>query len=186
MFNSAALEILRGPSVPVVMLVEMGFEQTLRLCSASVDLQWGGYTWLRTGNLGSVDAVKDSGGDITGLKFSLSGVPSDSIALALGETARGKSCAVYLAVLDPQTHAIADVGTLWRGQLDQMQLSEGGASGVLSVTALHLAAIFRRPKPLRYTDDDQRRLYPDDFGLEFIVSQSQHQDVWPAAAFFRN
>ena len=88
------------------------------------------------------------------------------IALALGESARNKSCVVYLAVLDPVTHAVADVQTLWRGTLDQMPVSEDGSSSVISVTALHRAKLFQRVKPLRYTDGDQQKGCPARAGMD--------------------
>ena len=62
----------------------------------------------------------------------------------------------------------------------------GGRSlRTVSVTAEHIAVAMSRPKGARYTDADQRRLFPGDRALEYIVSQATHQDVWPSAAFFK-
>ena len=181
----AAQAALASPNVPMVLLVEMGFSPVLRACSASVDIEWDGFTWLRTGSLGAVDAVKDASGEISGLKFTLSGVPSENLALALGESARGKSCKLWCAVLDPETHAVLDAPLIFAGQMDQKPISQQGNSCTIGVTAVHQGTLFRRPRTLLQTESAQQQLYPGDTSRRFLVSQANHKDVWPAASFGR-
>lgn len=181
----AAQAVLSGPVVPMVLLVEMGYTPTpIALASGAASIQVGATLYTGAGALGSVEPIKDVPGDAAGLRFSLSGVPSDHIALALAETTRGVACTVRLAVLDPDTHAVVDSPTVWTGNLDQMPISLG-ASASIGVTALHRGQTFRRPKPLRYTDGDQQALYAGDTSMRYVLSQSQHKDIWPAAAFFQ-
>lgn len=179
--TAGAITALSAAQVPIILLVEMGFSPVLRLATSSVDVDWSGNTYLRTGNLGAVEAVRDSSGDAQALQFSLSGVPSENIALALGTSARNKSCTLRLAILNPTTHAIEDVSTVGVYQLDQMTVS----GSVISVTAYPMARIFARPKPLRYTDADQQLVSAGDRSLEMIVSQNTGQVVWPANTWGR-
>lgn len=180
-----ALAVLAGPVVPLVLLVEMGFSPVVALASGAVSVQVGPTLFLGAGALGSVEPIKDAPGDAAGLRFSLSGVSPDNIALALSETTRGRSCVVRLAILDPTTHAVLDSPTVWTGTLDQMPISLAPDSASIGVTALHRGQTFRRPKPLRYTDNDQQRISAGDTSMRYVVSQSQHKDIWPAAAFFK-
>lgn len=185
--SSPALAILQGSQVPHALLCELQFDSgTLYLASGSLNLTHAGHTWQAIGEFGGVQQLQDSPNDAPELRFSLSGVPSTQIGLALAEPVRNRPVYLSLAVLDPSTGAIEEVLDLWSGTLDQMAISHG-ADGQCSigVTALHAAATLRRPKPLRYTDADQQRLYPGDTCLRFLPSQANHQDVWPAAAWGR-
>lgn len=179
--TAGALGALTSQAVPIVLLVEMMFSTPLRVASSAVPIVWGGFTWLGAGPLGAVDAIKDSAGEPAALQFSLSGVPTENIALALAESARNKACTVRLAILSPATHAVEDVSTIGVFLLDQLIIN----GGTIAVTAVPMARVFSRPKALRYNDGDQQLVSAGDRGLEFLASQSQHQDVWPAASWGR-
>lgn len=174
-----------GNRVGLTILVEMNFTSGMVYAtSAPIDIAWGGNTYLGGRQVG-VEEIKDQGGEVQGLKFTLSGVPSELLALALGESLQGRSVVLRAALMDPDTQAIGEVLQLWAGTMDQMPVRHGPETSSITVTAEHRGIAFARPKPLRYTDADQRRLYPGDRALEYLVSQSQHQDVWPSAEYFK-
>lgn len=183
--TTAARNALMGSSVPVAMLMELLTTPAVRLCSASASLTVGADTYLGQGSLGGVEAVVDSAGGGQALRFALSGVPSDLIALALSEDVRGKVVNLRLAVLDPATHAVLDSPLLRPGAVDQMVINHGPETSTIGVTSVHRSETFRRPKPLRYTDNDQQLVESGDTSMRYIVSQAQVQDVWPAASYFR-
>jgi hypothetical protein len=167
------------------MFVEMLLSAPLRLNTSAMTIAWNGNDWAGAGSLGAIDEVKDGTGEVAGLRFSLSGVPTTLLSVALQEPIRNKPCTVWLGVLDPATHAVLDALQIWAGTLDTMPITQQGDTCTISVTAEHPGVNFARPKPLRYTDADQQRLYPGDTCLRFVVSQANHQDTWPAASFFR-
>lgn len=181
---SGAGAALLGGRLVVATLVEMQLDTPLYMTDAGIDLQYDGNTWLG-GRQVAVEKVGEQGGEVQALKFSISGVPSENIALALATPIQGKPVRAYAALMDPDSQAVVDVIPLWRGTLDQMPIRHGAEFSTISVTAEHIAIGMARPKGLRYTDADQRRLYPGDRALEFIVAQATHQDVWPSAAYFR-
>lgn len=183
--GASAQAVLDGASAPVVMFLHMALTSALRLNTSGFTINWGGYDWLGAGALGAVEEVVDEAGEQKSLRFTLSGVPTAMLSVALQEPVRNKACALYLGILDPTTHAVLDGPAAWAGTLDQMAITQSGDSCVISVTAEHAGVTFSRPKPLRYTDADQQRLYAGDTCLRFVVSQANHQDVWPAASFFR-
>lgn len=180
-----ALAVLAGASAPMVLLLELGFSTVIRAASSAVDIVHGGQTFVRTGNLGAIDPVRDTSGEITGLKFTLSGVPSANLSLALSQTARGKTCKLWCAVLDPATHAVLDAPLIFSGELDQMAVSEQEGSSTIGVTAIHSGQLFRRVRAFDQTDSAQQRVYPGDTSRRFLISQANHRDVWPAASFGR-
>ena len=180
--DPAAAAVVGGVSV---LLVEMLLTTPTRMCSATQAITYGGNEYLAIGHLGAVETIDDSPGEIKSMRFILNGVSNDLLAVALAEPIRGKAVYMRLAILDPDTHAVLDAPLIWSGTLDQMPIQMGKESSVISVTAEHRGATYARPKPLRYADGDQQRLHPGDTSLRFTTSQANHQDVWPAAAFFR-
>lgn len=181
MLTSGAIAALAAPQVAAVLLIEMGFSPPIYVASSAVPIVWGGNTYLGAGPLGAVEAVRDSAGDAQALQFSLSAVPTENLALALGQSVRNKTCTVRMAILNAETHAIEDVSTLGVFMLDQLTIN----GSTIAVSAFPMARVFARPKPVRYTDGDQQRISAGDRSLEYLNSQSTTQDVWPAASWGR-
>jgi len=176
---------IASQTVPLCVLIEMELSTTLRLCLAGVNLEYGGHTWTGCGSVGTIDPILDTAGDRKGVRFTLSSVPNDLLALALAEPMQGKRVWVRLSIHDPSTYQVVHVEPMFSGTLEQPQISEGEASGTITVSAESRATTFGRPKPVRYIDSDQQRLYPGDTCLRFITSQAQHQDVWPSSKWGR-
>jgi hypothetical protein len=170
----------------MALAVEMLLSEPVRLNSTPNTRDWNGNTWLGAGSLGSVEEVRaTAGAERSNLRFALSGVPSANIALALSEPLRGKPCKLWLWFCNSDTWAIVDTVQLWDGILDPMSVNHGVQTSVISVTAESMLAVFARTKELKYNESDQQRLHPGDTCMRFLASQAQHQDVWPAASYFR-
>lgn len=183
--GGSAQAVLNGGTAVVAMFVEMLLTSPLRLNTSAMSISWNSQTWTGTGTLGAIEEIDDAPSDQKGLRFTLSGVPSAMLSVALSEPVRNKPCTLWLGILDPTTHAVLDAVQAWAGTLDTMTVTQTGETCTINVTAEHAGATFSRPKPLRYTDADQQRLYPGDTSLRFVTSQANHQDVWPAASFFK-
>lgn len=177
------------PNVGLVQFVEMLFDgDPLRVCSAGYAMDWNGYSWIGTGNLGSIEEVKETEtGEVTGLAFTLSGVPSSTLAIALGAAGsyQRRVVNVYTAFLALPTHAIlADPVLEWSGLIDTMDIVDEAETATVRVTAENELFDFDRPAAIYWTDEDQQRLYPGDTGLRFAKQLTDRALIWPAAAFF--
>lgn len=181
----AAAAVLAGPTVPLALLVEMDLAIPLRLCSWGSPLFWNGTTYLASGTLGSVDATDESTDQPRPLRFALSGLPSSLISLALQERVQNKPVRIYIAVLDPATHAVVDAALEWRGALDAMNVRGDGRTETITVTAESAGLDLLRAVPVRYTDVDQQRLHPGDRFFEFVTDQAERNVIWPTADYFR-
>lgn len=170
---------------PVIYFVQIDTSPVTRLNSSAHTIAYAGNDWLGTGGLGTVEEVADSAGEFKNLRFTLSGISAAYLSVALSLNLKSVACTVHVCVLDGTTHAVADVLQVWTGKMDQMPVALGNGTCTITAIAEHAGAAYARPKPLRYTDDDQQRLYPGDTCCRFVVSQSQKTDVWPAASFFR-
>lgn len=179
---------LTQPTVGLVLFVELVFDAgPMRLCSAPYSIEWNGFTWTGLGNLGTVEEVRESEtGEVTGLAFVLSGVPSSIIAIALGETYQRRVVNLYVGFLDLPSHGILPDPVLeWSGLIDTMAVIDDNDNATIRVTAENELYDFERPAPLYWTDEDQRKLYPDDTGLRFSKQLNDRPLIWPAAEFWR-
>lgn len=173
---------LAGEQIPVVQLVELELDVVWRLTSAGVPLEWGGQTWSPIG--GAVTGVEDDVGEFMGITLTLPGVTPEQLAVALVEDVEGRTVRVYDALVDPDTGEVADAALGWSGALE-LPAIEDGPTATLSVTAEHRGAIAMRPKPSRYTDSEQQRLFPGDTSLNFDPATDAKPLAWPAASFFK-
>lgn len=180
-FPADAAAALASGQLAAALLIHMDLTESVYLSSAGVHLDYGGHRWLGAGFVGTIDEVVESTADDKPLRFQLSCVPSEFLALALSELVFGKRCTVSLALLRTSDYKVVWVDQLWSGELQRMNIEEGQPYSVITVEAEPLSAVFSRPKPLRYNDGDQQKLHPGDTSMRFIVSQSAHRDVWPSA-----
>lgn len=185
--TTAAATALASSSLPLAALVEMDLPTPLYLCTGGINLVIGGNTYSGTYGLGSIGPVTDTPADVRGLQLTLSGVPSASIAMAVGTAVRGVALRIKQAIFDPATYAVLDTRLRWAGVLDYMAVDLGarGGTATITVTAEHLGADLLRTRPAFWTDADQRARYSGDPSLQYIASQSEQRIVWPAASYGR-
>jgi hypothetical protein len=61
-----------------------------------------------------------------------------------------------------------------------MTINDGADSLSITVSAENKLIILNRDKVLRYTDQDQKRLFPNDKGLEYVASIQDKPLTWGA------
>jgi hypothetical protein len=167
------------PQVPLVHLAITAAPQRWALCS--VPLVWGGFTWEPLDvAIGSVtDAIQQA----DGIRLTLPAVTPAQLALA-AQDLEGTPVKVYLADVDPDTAAVADAVQVWSGELDQTGWQDG-PQAVAHFDAESKAAIALRDRVSRYTNDEQRRLFPSDTALDVDPTTDAAPLVWPAASYFK-
>ncbi len=172
-----------GEQIPWVQLIELQLSSTVRLTTAGLDVQWSGHTWLRSG-AGIIEPIEDVSGELQGLRLTMPGVDGSQLALALAEPVEGRRVRVWDALLNPSTGAVADPVLAWAGTLNVPDFSDG-ATATITVTAEHRGLQAVRPKPRRYSAEEQLRRYPGDTSLQFDPATDAAPLAWPKASFFR-
>lgn len=176
---------LAASNIAMVLLVEMDTVPPLYVSNWPHALTIGGVEYLGTAGLGRVDAVQDTPAEIKSLAFTLSGVPSAAVAMALGTPVQGKAVRIKVAVLDADTHQVLEVLPRWAGRLDVMALDDGQPNGTIRVTAEHGAIDLVRAATSTYSHTEQQRLQPGDMAFQYMNDQAEQQVVWPAASWGR-
>jgi len=175
---------LSQSNVTLVQLVEMQLSTPLLVNTSSWDLTWAGRTFLGIAGAGRIDTIDDQPGELKGLGFELSGVPSSMVSLVLSELVQGKPVFIYTAIFDANAQ-ILDAVVEWAGWLDVMTIAEAAQTATVTVSAEHVGIDLLRPGNQRFSNQDQQRRYAGDTFFEYVVDQADQQITWPAASYFR-
>mgnify|MGYP001484298069 CR=1 FL=1 len=146
--DSEVLGAINSASVEVIVLCEFDFASgPIRMWSGYGDISWNGQTWIGTGvflKLGDVAETQDTSS--VQLSFSLSGVPSDMLALVLGEQFQGRPCKVYLGAMIGSTGSASPVNMPFIG-VANLQTFAGTqllmlSSGTVTTKTLYASQIY--------------------------------------------
>lgn len=172
---------LQAPHVPGLCLVQLDFSQTLRLCNLGYNFSWNGYEWTGLGTFGSVEPVQeDAALEAKGVNLTLSGIPSDLIATALGEQYQGKRVQIWYAPLDDGLQIIGAPVRVFYGRIDTMDI-EAGETSTITLAAESKLVDWARPRVARFNHEDQIAKYPDDKGFEYVAKMVEVQLIWGRA-----
>jgi hypothetical protein len=143
------------------------------------NLSWNSITWSGAGTLLGISNIEESSEiKAAGINVTLSGVPSSLISLALGDVRQGYECSVYMAFFDANNAIISDPVLVFEGRLDTASIVEDGETSTVSITYESRLIELQRSKEIRYTDEEQQRLFSGDLGLQYVTSLQDSQITW--------
>lgn len=154
--------------------------ETLRMWGGIGTTTIGGNSYLGVGNLGGISAIEESTDmKATGMRFTLAGVNSSLISIAIGEHYQGRTARAYAVFFDESWVPLADAVLLFAGRIDTMQITDSGQTCVIEGTAESRAIALDRPSEVRYyTDQDQQRYFSGDLGLEYVAALVNAEIFW--------
>lgn len=143
------------------------------------NLVYAGDTYVGVGDLGNVGTVEEAlEVAAKSMIFSLSGIPSALIALALTDNYQGRPARLFIGALDSSGAIIADPYEVFSGRMDVIEVQDGGDTATFNLTAESRLIDLNRSRERRYTDEDQRIDYPTDEGLKFIAGLQDKTLYW--------
>lgn len=163
-----------------ILLADLQFSTPVYLWSGYGSLAYGGVTYLGIGTLGTISPIEETT-DLAarGISLKLSGVPTANVAIALTENYQGRACTVLFGALSPTAGTLVSSPiTVFRGKMDVMQISDDGQSAEITMTAESRLMDFKRPREIRYTDEEQQNLFAGDVGLEFVNDIQEKPIYW--------
>ncbi|CAG2152694.1 hypothetical protein LMG19282_04259 [Cupriavidus campinensis] len=164
--------------VPYLFFVRMDFSQPLCVCSASYDVFWNGINWVGLCTLGNIEPIQEQASlEAIGIRLTLSGVPSELIAITLGEQYQGRPCQIWFAPLRDDMRLLVDPVRLFYGRMDTMD-TEVGDTATITVSAESRMASWDRPKIRRYNNEDQQGRYAGDRGFEYVAQMVEKNLLW--------
>lgn len=166
------------------LLAKLEFDSgDVRVWSGVGDLSFGGETYTGVGDLGGVSAVEEkTATNATGLVYTLSGVPSALVSIALREHYQDRPATLWFGALDASGALIADPYQAHAGRMDQMTLEEGGETATIRLSCESHLIDLERPRERRYTPEDQQDEYANDTLFVNVAGLQDAQVPWGRAA----
>lgn len=153
----------------------------LRLWNGIGDVAWDGHTWTGAGHLIKINNVEETS-DIraAGVSLSLGGVNPAMVSLCLLQARRNLIGRIWIGLTAADNSIISDPTVLFQGRLDTMAVQDGAKTATIIVGYEHELITLEKARESRYTDKEQKRLYPGDRGLEFISKLQDATIPWGA------
>lgn len=168
---------VQNDHVPLFPLVRMEFDAedggTLFIAGYPSDVVYNGDTYLSSRGLGTIEPLVETSDEVTGLKFTLAGMPENVLSEALAVKYQGRLCTVLLAFLDGGTLNVDPQA--WQGRLDVPEINRSQGTRTITVTAEHRMFDWKRSRRLLFNDADQRRIDPTDTFFLGIESMEEKE-----------
>lgn len=158
------------PALCVEMYLSSG---TIYLWTGVGELSYNGNTYQGTGTLGSISSWDNDGNlAANGLTLSLSGIPTEMLAIAFNEDYRNRQVKMHIVLFNSDGNLIGG-NIVFIGRIDVMSVTRKAESCDISVTVENHLISFDRARIRRYTLQDQKLIDPTDIGFEYISKVSQ-------------
>ncbi len=143
--------------------------ETLYLWNGLGPIDWNGHTWLGMGKFGDLSPIiENTDLSVTGVKLSLSGIPSDLVSIALDTLSQADIATLWFGYLDDSGAVIVDPFAAFSGQVDTVEVEDTGATSTITISVESDLIVHHKPQGTRYTDADQKAKYPTDRGFEYV------------------
>lgn len=176
---TALSDALDAQEITVFWLCDLLFDDpnSLHFWSGLGDLTIDGQTYTGAGELLDISELRESS-DIAayGATLTLSGIPSNLIALAQSEPYQGRRAVVKFGV--QQSGGAKTAVTIFTGEMDQMNIQIGPDTATISLDVESRLIDLNRPRVRRYSDADQRARFPDDRAFEFVTRLQAERLEW--------
>ena len=176
--NDMVTEVSASQLSPIL-LASLSFATPVHIWTGYGTITVGSTAYLGIGTLGSISPVEETT-DLAarGISMQLSGVPTAMLAVALTENYQGRECSVLFGALQASGALVSSPVTIFSGRRDVMSINDDGQNATIGMTAENKLVDFRRPREVRYTDQEQKNLFPSDKGLEFVTAIQEKQIYW--------
>ena len=113
-----------------------------------------------------------------GMRITLNGVPATVRSVLLNNTNNRAVGKLWFATLDSSWDIINNLYLFFTGYLDGPSFTSSGESTAVALRYESRLASLNKRRELRYTNEDQRRRYPDDKGMEYVVQSQNWKGFW--------
>jgi hypothetical protein len=165
-------------------MVSLSFSSPVYLWTGYGSIVYNSITYQGLGSLGTISTIEETS-DLSakGITMQLSGVPTSLISIALTEDYQGRNCSVMFGVLNNSSALVSDPIIIFSGRMDVMTINDDGQTASISMNAENRLVDFRRAREVRYTDAEQKNLYPSDKGLEFVNAIQEKEIYWGSSNY---
>ena len=182
--TTAFKNAIEGSVVKPIVGIELEFSDgTLRFWNGygNLTMTAGGSskTFNGAGDMLGVSEIEESSTlSMSGVTLTLAGIKSSIISTALGANYTNRKGAIYLGLFDTSNNVIADVYTIFKGNMDVMNIQEGADTCVITLKLESRLITFEKPANRMYTLEDQKIDFANDVVFEFIPDLQDKEITW--------
>jgi len=163
-----------------VLLSQFFFDtETLRFWNGVGEFIYDGDTYVGAGQLLKIDDIDETQKvEARGITCSLSGIPTDLIAVALAEEYQDRKVTIDLAFLEEDGTVIADPYRFFSGKADVMTITDGAETATISLAAENDIVALLRVNERRRTPEDQQLTYSGDTFFDNVAALQSKEIIW--------
>jgi hypothetical protein len=185
---AAILTALTQPEVAPFYAVEMLFDVRtgtdldgnpftygpIRLWTGYGDRVIDGQTYQGAGDLLTISGLEEVN-DLSAkaASITISGIPSEYVALALKEPYQRRTCRILWGVTN-----VSDFVEVFSGKMNQMPIEDSGESSVITILVESKLVELGRALVRRYTHESQQSRYPGDTFFSFVADIQDKGIPW--------
>lgn len=161
-------------------LVKLAFDTAdVNLWTGLGELSFDGDTYQGAGDmLGISHAEETQEVEAQGMQFTLTGVATTLIALAMDEDYQERPAYLWIGCFDTDGTIVADPIPLFVGRMDVMTLEDDGETATIVLTAEHRLIDLNRAYERNFTLDEHQDIYDGDMFFEFVPFVQDAEIPW--------
>jgi hypothetical protein len=156
--------------------------QVKRIWTGNGPVEFRGETWDGIGEVLSIESIRETADtSAQGLACKIAAVPDEVIDMLVNDEYQGRDVEIWLALWDESEQVLYSMEQpLWAGFLDSDDVEASKESRTVTIRAEHDLVDILRSRAVKYTDMDQKYLYPTetDTGLNKIAAIQDKQAPW--------
>ena len=139
---------------------------------------WDGKEWIGAGQLIGIGDIEENAELVaTGLTVDLAGVDPALVATVIAEARQNMPGRIWVGLMSGGV-IVGSPYLAFYGRLDVPNIQDGAETCTISISYENIIADLLRPNEVRYTDEAQKALYPDDRGFEFVTVIQDKEIRW--------
>lgn len=176
--GSANVTAVDASHVHEVVLVAMEWDDPGYVHSDFGTISYDGNDYLGVGDLGAITDARESEqlGPLA-MTLELSEVDADFLTQALSAMNYRDVVTVYEGYRETDGTLTADPWVAWKGWYEFAQIVQGETNKI-AVTCQHDLSVLDEKDGGRYSNEDQQRRYPGDYGFEFVHEMATVKLIW--------
>lgn len=178
LLSSGLQSAINAQNMRPFFLIEGHFDSGhLNLWTGIGELVYGGKTYYGVGSILSLSSIKETKQiEASGMSFTLSGLDTSILALAMNENYQDRPAYVYLGAFDDSWQVITDPYLIFEGRMDVMPIEKGEDTTTVTVNVENIMVDLAKATVWYYTPEDQKLIFPGDTGFDRITSL-QSKDI---------
>lgn len=154
---------------------------TVRFWTGQENANWDGVTFDGVGRaiaFGRISETTD--GSVQGVTLDISGIDSADLDDVQDDEFQDSDVTIWIAHVEitASSHFVYDPFQYFKGKLDSAEVIDDGTTSTITFKAESKLINQVKRNSWRWTDQDQRQLFPGDLGLEFVAGIQDKKIIW--------